>query len=144
MQNLYGGSPEFLYFLPIGGTATAPLAGFLHEAGHRVEGVDSQLYPPMSTVLTELGITARLGFDPALIPPDLDRVIIGNAVPRHNPEVAAVLDRRLPHLSQAEAVAHYVRLEAHRAWWWRAHTARQQPPPCWPGFSSRRTCNRPT
>jgi len=29
-------------------------------------------------------------------------------VPRHNPEVAAVLDRRLPHLSQAEAVAHYV------------------------------------
>jgi UDP-N-acetylmuramate: L-alanyl-gamma-D-glutamyl-meso-diaminopimelate ligase len=62
----------------------------------------------MSTLLTELGITARLGFDPALIPPDLDRVIIGNAVPRHNPEVAAVLDRRLPHLSQAEAVAHYV------------------------------------
>ena len=108
MQNLYGGSRDFLYFLPIGGTATAPLAGFLREAGHRVEGVDSQLYPPMSTLLSELGITARLGFDPALIPPDLDRVIIGNAVPRHNPEVAAVLDRRLPHLSQAEAVAHYV------------------------------------
>jgi UDP-N-acetylmuramate: L-alanyl-gamma-D-glutamyl-meso-diaminopimelate ligase len=99
---------DFLYFLPIGGTAMAPLAGFLHEAGHRVEGVDSQLYPPMSTLLAELGITARIGFDPALIPSDLDRVIIGNAVPRHNPEVAAVLDRHLPHLSQAEAVAHYV------------------------------------
>lgn len=99
---------EYLYFLPIGGTAMAPLAGLLHEAGHRVEGVDSQLYPPMSTLLAELGITARIGFDPALIPSDLDRVIIGNAVPRHNPEVAAVLDRHLPHLSQAEAVAHYV------------------------------------
>jgi UDP-N-acetylmuramate: L-alanyl-gamma-D-glutamyl-meso-diaminopimelate ligase len=108
LQNLYGGSRDFLYFLPIGGTAMAPLAGFLHEAGHRVEGVDSQLYPPMSTLLAELGITARIGFDPALIPSDLDRVIIGNAVPRHNPEVAAVLDRHLPHLSQAEAVAHYV------------------------------------
>ena len=108
MQNLYGGFRDFLYFLPIGGTATAPLAGFLHEAGHRVEGVDSQLYPPMSTLLAELGISARIGFDPTLIPPDLDRVIIGNAVPRHNPEVVAVLDRRLPHLSQAEAVAHYV------------------------------------
>jgi len=99
---------DSLYFLPIGGTAMAPLAGFLHEAGHRVEGVDSQLYPPMSTLLTELGISARLGFDPALIPSDLDRVIIGNALPRHNPEVAAVLDRHLPYLSQAEAVAHYV------------------------------------
>ncbi len=108
MQNLYGGSRDFLYFLPIGGTATAPLAGFLHEAGHRIEGVDSQLYPPMSTLLAELGITARIGFDPTLIPPDLDWVIIGNAVPRHNPEVVAVLNRRLPHLSQAEAVAHYI------------------------------------
>ncbi len=86
----------------------APLAGLLHEAGHRVEGVDSQLYPPMSTLLAELGITARIGFDPALIPSDIDRVIIGNAVPRHNPEVEAVLERHLPHLSQAEAVAHYV------------------------------------
>jgi UDP-N-acetylmuramate: L-alanyl-gamma-D-glutamyl-meso-diaminopimelate ligase len=99
---------EFLYFLPIGGTATAPLAGMLREIGHRVEGVDSQLYPPMSTLLEELGIPVRLGFDPAQIPADIDRVIIGNALPRQNPEVAAVLERRIPHLSQAEAVAHYV------------------------------------
>ncbi len=99
---------EFLYFLPIGGTAMAPLAGFLHHAGHRVEGVDSGLYPPMSTLLGELQIPVRIGFDPDLIPAGIDRVIIGNAVPRHNPEVAAVLERRIPHLSQAEAVAHYV------------------------------------
>jgi UDP-N-acetylmuramate: L-alanyl-gamma-D-glutamyl-meso-diaminopimelate ligase len=99
---------EFLYFLPIGGTAMAPLAGMLRQAGHRVEGVDCQLYPPMSTLLEELEIPIRLGFDPDLIPPDIDRVIIGNALPRHNPEVAAVLERRIPHLSQAEAVAHYV------------------------------------
>jgi UDP-N-acetylmuramate: L-alanyl-gamma-D-glutamyl-meso-diaminopimelate ligase len=99
---------EFLYFLPIGGTAMAPLAGMLREMGHRIEGVDSQLYPPMSTLLEDLGIPVRLGFDPAQIPPDVDRVVIGNAVPRDNPEVAAVVERRLPHISQAEAVAHYV------------------------------------
>ena len=99
---------EFLYFLPIGGTAMAPLAGMLYEAGHRVEGVDSQLYPPMSTLLEDLGIPVRLGYDPTEIPTAVDRVIIGNAVPRSNPEVAAVLERRIPHLSQAEAVAHYV------------------------------------
>ncbi len=99
---------EALYFLPIGGTATAPLAGLLQEAGHRVQGVDSQLYPPMSTLLEDLGIPVRLGFDPELIPSDVDRVIIGNAVPRDNVEVAAVLERGIPHLSQAESVAHYV------------------------------------
>lgn len=99
---------EFLYFLPIGGTATAPLAGLLHEIGHRVEGVDAHLYPPMSTLLEDLGIPVRIGFDAAKIPEGVDRVIIGNAVPRTNVEVAAVLERRIPHLAQAEAVAHYV------------------------------------
>ena len=107
MQDLYLKS-ENLYFLPIGGTAMAPLAGMLHQLGHHVEGVDAQLYPPMSTLLKELRIPVRLGFDPDRLPEDVDRVIIGNAVPRHNPEVAAVLARRIPHLSQAEAVAHYV------------------------------------
>ena len=100
--------PQHLYFLPIGGTAMAPLAGMLHHLGHHVEGVDSQLYPPMSLLLEELRIPVRLGFDPEQLSKDVDRVIIGNAVPRHNPEVAAVLARRIPHLSQAEAVAHYV------------------------------------
>mgnify|MGYP001262178542 CR=1 FL=1 len=48
------------------------------------------------------------GFDPARVPEDLDRAIIGNAVPRTNPEVVAILERGTPYLSQAEAVAHYV------------------------------------
>ena len=99
---------EHLYLLPIGGTAMAPLAGLLREIGHRVEGVDTALYPPMSTLLAELGIPVRVGYDPALMPGDADRVIIGNAVPLTNPEVAAVLERGTPYLSQAEAVAHYV------------------------------------
>ncbi len=100
--------PAHLYFLPIGGTAMAPLAGLLHEMGHRVEGVDAQLYPPMSTLIEELGIPVRLGFDPIKIPPDIDRVVIGNAVPRTNPEVEAVVERGIPYLSQAETVAHEV------------------------------------
>jgi UDP-N-acetylmuramate: L-alanyl-gamma-D-glutamyl-meso-diaminopimelate ligase len=107
LQNVYQ-RPEDLYFLPVGGTAMASLAGLLHVAGHRVRGVDAQLYPPMSELLAELGIPVRLGFDPAALPGDCDRVIIGNAVPRANPEVQAVLARRIPHLSQAEAVAHYL------------------------------------
>jgi UDP-N-acetylmuramate: L-alanyl-gamma-D-glutamyl-meso-diaminopimelate ligase len=107
LQDLYF-KRERLFFLPIGGTAMAPLAGMLHQLGHGVEGVDAHLYPPMSLLLEELRIPVRLGFDPNQLPENIDRVIIGNAVPRHNPVVAAVLERRIPHLSQAEAVAHYV------------------------------------
>jgi len=62
----------------------------------------------MSTLLEELGIPVRLGFDPEQMPLSVDRVIIGNAVPRTNPEVMAVLKHGVPFLSQAEAVAHYV------------------------------------
>lgn len=90
-----------LYLLPIGGTATAALAGLLHEAGERVCGVDSALYPPTSELLAELGVPVRLGYDPDAIPQGIAQVIVGNAVGRANPEVAAVLARGIPYTSQA-------------------------------------------
>ncbi len=93
----------------------ASLAGLLQLAGHQVLGVDAVLYPPMSTVLDEAGIPVRLGFDPELLPRDIDRVIIGNAVGAGNSEVQAVLDRRIPFLSQAEAVAYYLLAEGRRS-----------------------------
>jgi UDP-N-acetylmuramate: L-alanyl-gamma-D-glutamyl-meso-diaminopimelate ligase len=95
--------PCHIYLLPIGGTATAALAGLLHEAGEVVSGVDAVLYPPTSELLAELGVPVRLGFDPAGIPDGLDQVIIGNALPRSNVEVLAVLERGLPYTSQAAA-----------------------------------------
>ena len=98
---------EKLYFLPIGGTAMASLAGLLAAAGHSVSGVDAQLYPPMSTMLEKLHIPVRMGWDPAAIP-SVDRVIIGNALPRQNPEIDAVMRRGVPFLSQAAAVPRYL------------------------------------
>ncbi len=92
------------YLLPIGGTAMASLAGLLHESGAAVCGVDAALHPPMSEILADLGIPVRIGWDPASIPDAVARVVIGNAVPRGNPEVAAVLERGLPYTSQAAAL----------------------------------------
>jgi UDP-N-acetylmuramate: L-alanyl-gamma-D-glutamyl-meso-diaminopimelate ligase len=92
-----------VYMLPIGGTAMASLAGLLQAAGDSVCGVDAVLYPPMSDLLAELGIPVRLGFDPSTMPRDIGEVVIGNAVPRTNVEVEAVLARGLPYTSQAEA-----------------------------------------
>jgi UDP-N-acetylmuramate: L-alanyl-gamma-D-glutamyl-meso-diaminopimelate ligase len=98
---------EHLYLLPIGGTAMASLAGLLQADGHRVEGVDTVLYPPMSTQLEALGIPVRVGWNADAIP-DADRTIVGNAVPRSNPEVQALISTRRPFLSQPEAVCHYL------------------------------------
>lgn len=81
----------------------APLAGLLHESGVAVCGVDSALYPPMSEILGGLGIPVRLGYDPAALPDGLEQVIIGNALPRSNVEVQAVLERGIPYTSQAAA-----------------------------------------
>jgi len=105
---------ESFYFLPIGGTAMATLAGLLKESGHHIEGVDVTLYPPMSILLEELEIPVRMGWDPGKIP-DCDRIIIGNAVGRGNPEVVRILKDKRPYLSQAEAVAHYLLAGGRRA-----------------------------
>ncbi len=99
--------PCHLYFLPIGGTATAALAGLAHDAGFRVSGVDTALYPPTSEILATLKAAVRVGFDPATIPVDIDRVVIGNALPRSNAEVEEVLRRGTPYTSQAAALGEY-------------------------------------
>lgn len=89
-----GTTPLHIYLIAIGGTGMAPLACLLQDLGHRVRGVDGPLYPPMKDLLEEAGIVPLVGYDAAHLDvaagaekPDL--VIIGNAVPRHNPEAEA-------------------------------------------------------
>jgi len=64
-------------------------------AGHEVTGSDSGVYPPMSTVLAEAGVTVHEGYDPArLASLQPDSVVVGNAMMRGNPEVEWLLDTR--------------------------------------------------
>ena len=49
----------------------------------------------MSTFLESKGIAIRQGFSPDNMPSDADFVVIGNAMSRGNPEVEAVLNRKL-------------------------------------------------
>lgn len=83
--------PLDVYLVAIGGTGMAPLACLLQDLGHRVRGVDGPLYPPMSTLLEEAGIEPLVGYDAAHLEegPTPDVVVIGNAVPRTNPEAEA-------------------------------------------------------
>ncbi len=82
----------------------ASLAGMLQARGHKVTGSDENVYPPMSTMLESLGIPVMQGYDAAHLNPTPDCVIVGNAIPRGNPEVEETLNRRLLYRSQAETV----------------------------------------
>src|SRR5437899_8058300 len=85
----------------------ASVAAALQERGFKVSGSDENVYPPMSTFLQEKGIALKQGYRAENIPPDTDIVVIGNAMKRGNPEVEAVLNRKLFYLSLPEELNNY-------------------------------------
>ena len=82
----------------------ATLAAMLKTKGFDVRGSDQNVYPPMSDFLVQQGITLMQGYRPEHISPDLDLVIVGNAISRGNPELEEVLDRKIRYCSLPEAV----------------------------------------
>jgi UDP-N-acetylmuramate: L-alanyl-gamma-D-glutamyl-meso-diaminopimelate ligase len=96
-----------VHLVAVGGTGMAPLAALLAADGHRVTGSDQPLYPPMSTLLAEAGITPFVGYDPAHLDPAPDLVVVGNAVPRTNPEAVECERLGLARLSMPEALARF-------------------------------------
>jgi len=93
-----------IHLIAICGTAMGSLAAMLEEAGHRITGSDDHVYPPMSDFLRQSGIEVQAGFDPSRLDPAPDLVVVGNAISRGNPEVEAVLNRRLPFASMPEVL----------------------------------------
>src|SRR5437899_3709264 len=87
------------HLIGICGTAMASLAGMLQARGHRVTGSDENVYPPMSTMLEDLNITIMKGYDAAHLSAAPDCVVVGNAIPRGNPEVEEMLKRRFTYRS---------------------------------------------
>src|SRR6201993_5055862 len=100
-------APKKFHFLGICGSAMASVAAALKERGFKVTGSDENVYPPMSTFLREKGISLHAGYRPENIPNDADVVVIGNAMKRGNPEVEAVLNRKLFYLSLPEVLKNY-------------------------------------
>ena len=79
----------------------------LEERGFKVTGSDQNVYPPMSSFLESKGIALMGGYRAENIPPDADVVVIGNAMKRGNPEVEAVLNRKLLYLSLPELLRNF-------------------------------------
>jgi UDP-N-acetylmuramate: L-alanyl-gamma-D-glutamyl-meso-diaminopimelate ligase len=91
------------HLIGICGTAMASLAGLLHSVGHRVSGSDEQFYPPMDELLRKLGIPVFDGYRAENIQTP-DRVVVGNAIARGNPELEFVLDHKIPYVSMPEVI----------------------------------------
>src|ERR1700719_2111039 len=83
------------------------VAAALRERGFSVTGSDENIYPPMSTFLEKKGVALQEGYRAENIPADVDVVVVGNAIKRGNPEVEAVLNRKLFYLSLPEVLKDY-------------------------------------
>jgi UDP-N-acetylmuramate: L-alanyl-gamma-D-glutamyl-meso-diaminopimelate ligase len=83
------------------------VAAALRERGFVVTGSDENVYPPISTFLESRGVAVKAGYAVENIPGDVDVVVVGNAIKRGNPEVEAVLNRKLFYLSLPEVLKNY-------------------------------------
>jgi UDP-N-acetylmuramate: L-alanyl-gamma-D-glutamyl-meso-diaminopimelate ligase len=89
-----------VYFLGIGGTGMAAVAGLLQEAGYRITGSDAGVYPPMSTMLAELGIEVKTPYAEANLQGAAPAmVVVANVLSRGNVELEAMLTKGIPYTS---------------------------------------------
>jgi UDP-N-acetylmuramate: L-alanyl-gamma-D-glutamyl-meso-diaminopimelate ligase len=110
-----------IHILGICGTFMGGLAALAREAGHRVTGCDSQVYPPMSDQLQALGIDLIEGFgaDQLALKPDM--FVIGNVVSRARlpdgspkfPLMEAILDSGSAYTSGPQWLSEHVLQSRH-------------------------------
>ncbi len=96
-----------IYLIAIGGTGMAPIACLLKQSGHRVRGADGPLYPPMSTLLEQAGIEPLVGYEAGHLDPVPQLVVVGNAIPRTNPEALRTEELGLERISMPEALSRF-------------------------------------
>ncbi len=99
-----------IHILGICGTFMGGLAALAREAGHRVTGCDTNVYPPMSDQLQALGIELTTGFGAEQLALKPDLFVIGNVVTRGEkfPLMEAILDAGLPYVSGPQWLAEHV------------------------------------
>jgi len=93
-----------IYIVGICGTAMGNIAIMLKKKGYDVLGSDSNIYPPMSTVLENAGITILKGYNEENIKKLPDIAIIGNVVRRNNPEAQYLMNKGVTYYSMPQAL----------------------------------------
>jgi UDP-N-acetylmuramate: L-alanyl-gamma-D-glutamyl-meso-diaminopimelate ligase len=93
-----------IHLIGVCGTAMATVAALLKSRGHDVRGSDQNVYPPMSDFLAAEGVRTFTGYAAENISGDIDLVVVGNAISRGNPELEAVLERKVRYCSLPEII----------------------------------------
>ncbi|WP_287604293.1 UDP-N-acetylmuramate:L-alanyl-gamma-D-glutamyl-meso-diaminopimelate ligase [Thiothrix sp.] len=88
-----------IHILGICGTFMGGIALLARAQGHEVTGADSNVYPPMSTMLAEQGVAIMPGYLPQDLPADADAIVVGNVMKRGLDAVEYMLDHNLPYTS---------------------------------------------
>jgi UDP-N-acetylmuramate: L-alanyl-gamma-D-glutamyl-meso-diaminopimelate ligase len=96
-----------IYLIAVCGTGMGALACLLKDLDFQVTGSDQFMYPPISLLLENKGITVLVGFDPDHITADYDLVVVGNAVRKDNPEAVRMRELDLPFCSMPQAINHF-------------------------------------
>ena len=105
-----------IHILGICGTFMGGLAALAREAGHKVTGCDTGVYPPMSDQLRALGIELIEGFGADQLALAPDTFVVGNVVSRQHladgspkfPLMEAILDAGLPYTSGPQWLADHI------------------------------------
>ena len=70
----------------------AGIAQLARAQGHEVSGCDSNVFPPMSTLLASENIPVLEGYLAEHLEGDIDQIVVGNALSRGNPLVESMLN----------------------------------------------------
>ena len=105
-----------IHILGICGTFMGGLAALAREAGHRVTGCDTGVYPPMSDQLRALGIELIEGYSAEQLSLKPDMFVVGNVVSRARsadgspryPLMEVVLEAGLPYTSGPQWLSDHV------------------------------------
>jgi UDP-N-acetylmuramate: L-alanyl-gamma-D-glutamyl-meso-diaminopimelate ligase len=107
-RNIIPAQVRRIHLIAVCGTAMGALACMLKDLGHAVTGSDQKIYPPMSRFLAERGIPVMEGFRAEHLADRPDLVVVGNAVPRTNPEAVECERLGLPFCSMPQAVNRFL------------------------------------
>ena len=102
-----------IHLMGICGTAMASLAGILKAKGFKISGTDQNVYPPMSTMLQDLGIEIKEGYKAEYLEPRPDLVIVGNVIQKKFDQAQALLDSDIPFTSLPRAMSEFVIEDRH-------------------------------
>jgi UDP-N-acetylmuramate: L-alanyl-gamma-D-glutamyl-meso-diaminopimelate ligase len=105
-----------IHILGVCGTFMGGLAALAREAGHRVTGCDTGVYPPMSDQLRALGIELMEGYSADQLGLKPDMFVVGNVVSRARladgtpryPLMEAILEAGLPYTSGPQWLSDHV------------------------------------